>query len=69
MSPTGGNILLDAGEGTWGQLARMFGENGLHSEGAWQVLRDLKCIFLSHVHGDHVIGTAKLLSMRKQVNP
>ncbi|THH32553.1 hypothetical protein EUX98_g1639 [Antrodiella citrinella] len=66
--PGHGNILLDCGEGTWGQLARAFGSDDM-SAGAWQVLRDLKCIFLSHIHGDHHIGLAKVLAMRKQLNP
>jgi len=32
-------------------------------------LRKLKCIFISHIHGDHHIGLAKVLSMRRQLNP
>ncbi|KAI0341479.1 hypothetical protein BDW22DRAFT_1359055 [Trametopsis cervina] len=67
--PNCGNILLDCGEGTWGQLSRLFGDNLDRSTGVWQVLRDLKCIFLSHVHGDHHIGLAKVLAMRQKLNP
>jgi ribonuclease Z len=59
--PNWGNILLDAGEGTWGQLCRQYGDD------VWQVLRDLKCIFVSHMHGDHHIGVPKILAMRNQV--
>jgi ribonuclease Z len=61
--PGQGNILLEAGEGTWGQLVRHFG-----LDGAKQVLRDLKCIFISHIHGDHHIGLAKILSTRRKVS-
>ncbi|KAJ8585232.1 hypothetical protein M405DRAFT_773220 [Rhizopogon salebrosus TDB-379] len=61
--PEAGYILLDAGEGTWGQLARNYGA------GVWDVLRGLKCIFISHIHGDHHIGLAKILSIRQQIDP
>jgi ribonuclease Z len=65
--PRWGNVLLDCGEGTWGQMARMFGDDADCSTGAWQALRELKCIYISHIHGDHHIGLAKLLSMRRKV--
>ncbi|KAH8083328.1 hypothetical protein BXZ70DRAFT_1073609 [Cristinia sonorae] len=68
MIPGHGNILLDCGEGTWGQIARSFGSDVM-SSGAWEVLRGLKCIYLSHIHGDHHIGLAKVLAMRKQLDP
>lgn len=65
--PDWGNLLLDAGEGTWGQMARYFGTDpGRHSN-VWQALRELKCIFISHAHADHHGGLAKILAMRKQV--
>lgn len=66
--PDWGNILLDAGEGTWGQIVRLFGDDvNFRSTGVWDVLRDLKCIFVSHMHGDHHIGLAKILAMRTLV--
>lgn len=34
----------------------------------WQVLRELKSIFISHMHGDHHIGLAKILAMRQRVS-
>lgn len=49
--PGVGTYLLDAGEGTLGQMRR-----GLGEEGAGQALSDLKCIVISHAHGDHVLG-------------
>ncbi|KAJ7460806.1 hypothetical protein FB451DRAFT_1045064 [Mycena latifolia] len=61
--PSRGSILLDAGEGTWGQLARHFGT------GVGDVLRDLHCIFVSHIHGDHHTGVAKILAKRRQLDP
>ena len=65
--PGHGSILLDCGEGTWGQLARSFGDDPARSTGVWDVLRDIKCIFLSHMHGDHHMGLSKILTMRAQV--
>lgn len=66
--PNYGYVLLDAGEGTWGQLARKFGDNPTSTSSVWQVLRELKCIFISHMHGDHHIGLAKILAMRQRVS-
>jgi ribonuclease Z len=74
--PGWGNVLLDAGEGTWGQLVRQYGpgqgpteSNSATSSDVWQVLRDLKCIFISHMHADHHIGLANILAKRKLVSP
>ena len=66
--PNYGYVLLDAGEGTWGQLARKFGDDLTSTPSVWQVLRELRCIFISHMHGDHHIGLAKLLAMRQRVS-
>lgn len=65
--PDWGNLLLDAGEGTWGQMSRYFGTDRARHSNVWQALRELKCIFVSHAHADHHSGLAKLLAMRKQV--
>lgn len=62
-TPGAGYILMDAGEGTWGQLSRNYGA------AVWDVLRGLKCIFISHIHGDHHIGLAKILAMRQLLDP
>ncbi|KAH0834911.1 beta-lactamase-like protein [Lanmaoa asiatica] len=67
--PNHGYILLDAGEGTWGQLARKFGDDLTSTSSVWQVLRELKSIFISHMHGDHHIGLTKILAMRQQLDP
>lgn len=60
-------ILLDAGEGTWGQLARRFGST-VGRENVDDVLRGLKMIFLSHMHQDHHAGIATILRKRAQVS-
>jgi len=60
-------MLLDAGEGTWGQLARYFGTDETQPTNVWHELRQLKCIYISHAHADHQAGLTKILAMRKQV--
>ncbi|KAF7370998.1 Ribonuclease Z, mitochondrial [Mycena sanguinolenta] len=62
--PKTGSILLDCGEGTWGQLVRHFG-----ALGANDVLRDLRCIFISGSWNDLHGGLATLLSKRQQLKP
>jgi ribonuclease Z len=53
--PGAGNYLLDCGENTLGQLKRVFGAE-LPS-----ILRDLKAIWISHLHADHHLGTASVI--------
>ncbi|KAF9038581.1 hypothetical protein BJ165DRAFT_1352473 [Panaeolus papilionaceus] len=67
--PGWGNVILDCGEGTWGQLARHFGTDESAPDNAWDILRDVKCIFASHIHGDHHMGLSQLLAKRKLLNP
>ncbi|OJT01745.1 Zinc phosphodiesterase ELAC protein 2 [Trametes pubescens] len=67
--PGHGAVLLDCGEGTWGQLARSFGNDPARTSGVWAVLRDLKCIYLSHMHGDHHMGLSRILQMRTLMRP
>ncbi|KAF8504184.1 beta-lactamase-like protein [Hysterangium stoloniferum] len=61
--PNSGGILLDCGEGTFGQLCRHFGSK------VSDALLDIRCIFISHLHGDHHIGLSKLLSRRRKMKP
>ncbi|KAF3894146.1 tRNA processing endoribonuclease Trz1 [Trichophyton interdigitale] len=54
--PGHGNYLFDAGEGTLGQLKRTFGPDELK-----EVLRDLRVIWISHLHADHHLGTVSVI--------
>lgn len=62
QTPSAGNILLDAGEGTYGQICRKFGRDG-----AEKILRNLRIVFISHLHADHHLGIARILNARLQV--
>ncbi|GAO13108.1 uncharacterized protein UV8b_03496 [Ustilaginoidea virens] len=54
--PGVGNYLLDCGEGSLGQIRRLF-----HPEEAAEVLRNLRCIVISHFHADHHMGTVSVI--------
>lgn len=54
--PKWGNILLDAGENSLGQLKRVFAPAELS-----EVLRDLRMVFISHMHADHQLGTTSII--------
>ncbi|CAI9114176.1 OLC1v1014835C1 [Oldenlandia corymbosa var. corymbosa] len=57
-----GSLLFDCGEGTLGQLKRRFGV-----EGADDVIRGLRCIWISHIHADHHTGLARILALRREL--
>lgn len=69
--PGCGNILLDVGEGTMGQLARRFGPWRSQypdvEESADDILSNIKLLFISHIHADHHSGLAGFLRRRLQV--
>ncbi|KAK7736995.1 hypothetical protein SLS53_006751 [Cytospora paraplurivora] len=54
--PGYGAYLFDCGENTLGQLRRMYG-----IAGADDILRELKVIWISHLHADHHLGTASVI--------
>ncbi len=54
-------LLMECGEGTFGQLVRMFGYTG-----ALDRLSKLRCVWISHRHADHISGLVELLSRRVQ---
>ncbi|KAF9690116.1 hypothetical protein SADUNF_Sadunf01G0162400 [Salix dunnii] len=57
-----GSLLLDCGEGTLGQLKRRYGV-----EGADNAVRNLRCIWISHIHADHHTGLARILALRRDL--
>jgi len=57
-----GAVMLDAGEGTFTQLVRRFGMTG-----AQQLVRkELKVVWISHMHADHHLGLLRILHERAQ---
>ncbi|KAL8674029.1 MAG: hypothetical protein Q9168_001561 [Polycauliona sp. 1 TL-2023] len=61
--PGCGSYLFDCGEGTLGQLKRLYGPTELKS-----VLRDLKAIWISHMHADHHLGTTSVIKAWRVAN-
>jgi ribonuclease Z len=53
--PGFGTYLFDCGENTLGQLKRVLGKD------LPEVLRDLKVIWISHLHADHHLGTTSVI--------
>ena len=49
-------MLLDCGEGCWGQIIRLYGY-----EGAITILQSLRVIWVSHRHADHMAGVVQIL--------
>uniref|UniRef100_A0AAY4C215 Zinc phosphodiesterase ELAC protein 2 n=1 Tax=Denticeps clupeoides TaxID=299321 RepID=A0AAY4C215_9TELE len=54
------SVLLDCGEGTFGQMCRHYGDN------VDEVLTKLSTVFISHLHADHHTGLLKLLLQRER---
>ncbi|SPO28261.1 related to TRZ1 - tRNase Z, involved in RNA processing [Ustilago trichophora] len=78
QTPSSGNILLDAGESTYGLLRRKFGcrrdgtaaESGsLVGQDVDDILREMRVLFISHIHADHHIGLIRLLLERRKLQP
>lgn len=53
---------MDCGEGTYGQIIRFHG-----SERAKQIFKNLKAVYISHLHADHHIGLVGLLKGRRNI--
>ncbi|MCJ1410994.1 Zinc phosphodiesterase ELAC protein 2 [Ptychographa xylographoides] len=54
--PGSGSYLFDCGENSLGQLSRIYPQDELT-----EVLRDLKMIWISHMHADHHLGTTSVV--------
>ena len=55
---------MDAGEGSLGQLFRLFGSDEALYE---NIISSLKCIFVTHMHADHHLGIISILIERNRV--
>lgn len=60
--PMGEGILLDCGEGGVSQIYRCFGQ-----QKAEEILMNLKCAFISHMHTDHHTGLCQVLTLREKL--
>ncbi|EFO93115.1 hypothetical protein GCK72_014580 [Caenorhabditis remanei] len=54
-------LLLDVGEGTYGQMKAVFGE-----EGCKKLLVNLHCVLVTHAHQDHMNGLYTIVARRKE---
>ncbi|KAH8879131.1 hypothetical protein GQ53DRAFT_706268 [Thozetella sp. PMI_491] len=61
--PGQGSWLLDCGENTLGQMRRLYGTDGLAD-----VLKDLRGIFISHLHADHHLGILSAIKAWRDTN-
>lgn len=50
------HILMDCGEGTYQQILTHYGEKNAN-----KIIGNLKVIFITHKHGDHMLGLPKIL--------
>ncbi|CAH1971818.1 unnamed protein product [Acanthoscelides obtectus] len=55
------NMLLDCGEGTYGQLVRFFGPDNVD-----EILININAVYISHLHADHHIGLIGFLQGRRR---
>ncbi|KAK2041440.1 metallo-beta-lactamase superfamily protein [Colletotrichum somersetense] len=54
--PQYGTYVLDCGENTLGQLRRAYPEDEVA-----KILQETRCIYISHMHADHHLGTARFI--------
>ncbi|KAF9427791.1 hypothetical protein BGZ76_002186 [Entomortierella beljakovae] len=62
--PNRGTFILDAGEGSYGQMYRLFGKKTNaedETDGVDEKIKKLKGIFVSHLHADHHLGVVTLI--------
>ena len=57
-----GNYLFDCGEGTLGQLKRLYNSDQLD-----EILSNLRAVWISHLHADHHLGTVSVLKAAHKI--
>ena len=57
----GGDVILDAGDGSYGALVRKWG-----IEETTERLKELRMLWVSHKHADHISGVARILLERRK---
>ncbi|AOW00583.1 beta-lactamase-like protein [Yarrowia lipolytica] len=57
-------VVMDCGEGTYGTLTRMYSP-----EACLQIMREIKMIYISHLHADHHLGTPTFIEQWLKANP
>ncbi|KAF8248613.1 hypothetical protein K440DRAFT_624661 [Wilcoxina mikolae CBS 423.85] len=60
--PDNCSILLDCGEGTIGQMKRVFGPDQYNNR-----LVDIRVLYISHLHADHHLGSISFLKEQQQL--
>lgn len=56
------SMLLDCGEGTFGQIAKIYGKYKMD-----KIIKTIKAVYISHPHADHHIGLIGFLKERKKI--
>jgi ribonuclease Z len=56
-----GNIMIDTGEGSLAQMIRRYGAQRVDEQ-----LKQLRMIWISHIHADHHIGLPRILTARRE---
>ena len=56
-------LLMDAGEGSYGQIFDHFGTKAAVDE----ILLATQFVFITHIHGDHQLGILKIMLERDRL--
>lgn len=59
LGETNSSILLDCGEGTFQQIYSHYGQQETDD-----ILESLRVVFVTHKHGDHMLGLPKIIEMK-----
>jgi len=58
-----GSLLMDCGEGSYGQLELRYGTKKLEEI----LTKELKAVMISHIHADHHLGIIRILAERERL--